>query len=40
MPASFRGFDAPEANIRAIEAAVAKPFAEGMQDERDDCSWS
>jgi 3-hydroxyacyl-CoA dehydrogenase len=30
----FRGFDAPEANIRAIEAAVAKPYAEGVQDER------
>jgi 3-hydroxyacyl-CoA dehydrogenase len=30
----FRGFDAPEANIKAIEAAVAKPYAEGVQDER------
>jgi 3-hydroxyacyl-CoA dehydrogenase len=30
----FRGFDAPESNIRAIEAAVAKPYAEGVQDER------
>jgi 3-hydroxyacyl-CoA dehydrogenase len=30
----FRGFDAPEYNIRAIEAAVAKPYAEGVQDER------
>src|SRR5205085_11643200 len=26
----FRGFDAPEYNIRAIEAAVAKPYAEGV----------
>jgi len=30
----FRGFDAPESNIKAIEAAVAKPYAEGVQDER------
>src|SRR5207342_1006735 len=30
----FRGFDAPEKNIQAIEAAVAKPYAEGVQDER------
>ena len=30
----FRGFDAPEANVRAIEAAVAKPYAEGVLDER------
>ncbi|MEA3062939.1 MAG: 3-hydroxyacyl-CoA dehydrogenase, partial [Sphingomonadales bacterium] len=30
----FRGFDAPEFNIQAIEAAVAKPYAEGVQDER------
>jgi 3-hydroxyacyl-CoA dehydrogenase len=30
----FRGFDAPEYNIRAIEAAVAKPYADGVQDER------
>ncbi|WP_129793169.1 3-hydroxyacyl-CoA dehydrogenase NAD-binding domain-containing protein [Sphingosinicella sp. CPCC 101087] len=30
----FRGFDAPEYNIRAIEAAVAKPYAQGVQDER------
>ncbi|HEX8579035.1 MAG TPA: enoyl-CoA hydratase/isomerase family protein, partial [Allosphingosinicella sp.] len=28
----FRGFDAPEYNVRAIEAAVAKPYAEGVQD--------
>jgi 3-hydroxyacyl-CoA dehydrogenase len=30
----FRGFDAPEYNVRAIEAAVAKPYAEGVLDER------
>ncbi len=30
----FRGFDAPEYNIRAIEAAVAKPYDQGVQDER------
>ena len=30
----FRGFDAPELNIRAVEAAVAKPYAEGVIDER------
>jgi 3-hydroxyacyl-CoA dehydrogenase len=30
----FRGFDAPESNIQAVEAAVAKPYAEGVQDER------
>jgi 3-hydroxyacyl-CoA dehydrogenase len=30
----FKGFDAPESNIKAIEAAVAKPYAEGVQDER------
>ena len=30
----FRGFDAPEANVQAIEAAVAKPYAEGVLDER------
>ncbi|HEU0310722.1 MAG TPA: 3-hydroxyacyl-CoA dehydrogenase NAD-binding domain-containing protein, partial [Sphingomicrobium sp.] len=30
----FRGFDAPEYNVRAIEAAVAKPYAEGVIDER------
>ncbi len=30
----FKGFDAPEQNIKAIEAAVAKPYAEGVQDER------
>ena len=30
----FRGFDAPEYNVRAIEAAVAKPYAQGVQDER------
>src|SRR5687768_1372089 len=30
----FRGFDAPESNIRAIQAAVEKPYAEGVLDER------
>jgi 3-hydroxyacyl-CoA dehydrogenase len=30
----FKGFDAPEANVKAIEAAVAKPYAEGVLDER------
>jgi 3-hydroxyacyl-CoA dehydrogenase len=30
----FKGFDAPEYNIRAIEAAVAKPYAEGVLVER------
>jgi 3-hydroxyacyl-CoA dehydrogenase len=30
----FRGFDAPEYNIRAIEAAVAKPYSEGVITER------
>lgn len=30
----FRGFDAPEYNIRCIEAAVTKPYAEGVQVER------
>jgi 3-hydroxyacyl-CoA dehydrogenase len=30
----FRGFEAPEANIKAVEAAVAKPYAEGVVDER------
>ena len=30
----FRGFDAPEANIKAIQAAVEKPYAEGVQEER------
>ncbi|MFN3944928.1 MAG: 3-hydroxyacyl-CoA dehydrogenase NAD-binding domain-containing protein [Allosphingosinicella sp.] len=30
----FRGFDAPEYNIQAIEAAVSKPYAEGVQEER------
>jgi len=30
----FKGFDAPEYNVRAIEAAVAKPYAEGVLDER------
>ncbi|HEX8240944.1 MAG TPA: 3-hydroxyacyl-CoA dehydrogenase NAD-binding domain-containing protein [Allosphingosinicella sp.] len=30
----FKGFEAPEKNIQAIEAAVAKPYAEGVQEER------
>ena len=30
----FRGFEAPEANIKAVEAAVVKPYAEGVIDER------
>ncbi|HEY1146502.1 MAG TPA: 3-hydroxyacyl-CoA dehydrogenase NAD-binding domain-containing protein, partial [Allosphingosinicella sp.] len=30
----FRGFDAPEATIKAVEAAVAKPYAEGVMEER------
>jgi len=30
----FRGFEAPEKNIRAVEAAVAKPYAEGVLVER------
>ena len=32
---AFRGFKAPEAAIKAIEAAVEKPFAEGMAFERE-----
>ena len=32
---SFRGFEAPEANIKAIEAAVNLPFEEGLKVERD-----
>ena len=31
---SFRGFEAPEANIRCIEAAVALPFEQGLDYER------
>jgi 3-hydroxyacyl-CoA dehydrogenase len=31
----FRGFEAPEACIEAVEAAVNLPFAEGMARERD-----
>jgi 3-hydroxyacyl-CoA dehydrogenase len=31
----FRGFDAPEANIQAIEAAVNEPFEAAMEIERD-----
>jgi 3-hydroxyacyl-CoA dehydrogenase len=30
----FRGFEAPEANIQCIEAAVSKPFVEGVIVER------
>ncbi|MDB5670780.1 MAG: 3-hydroxyacyl-CoA dehydrogenase [Alphaproteobacteria bacterium] len=30
----FRGFEAPESVIQAIEAAVAKPYGEGVLDER------
>ncbi len=30
----FHGFEAPEANIKCIEAAVALPFAEGVKVER------
>jgi 3-hydroxyacyl-CoA dehydrogenase len=30
----FRGFDAPEANIKAIEIATQKPYAEGVLEER------
>jgi 3-hydroxyacyl-CoA dehydrogenase len=30
----FRGFEAPEMNIRAVEAAVAMPYAEGVIEER------
>jgi 3-hydroxyacyl-CoA dehydrogenase len=30
----FRGFEAPEKNIQAVEAAVAKPYAQGVIDER------
>jgi 3-hydroxyacyl-CoA dehydrogenase len=30
----FRGFDAPELNIRCIEAAVTQPFEEGLRTER------
>jgi len=30
----FRGFDAPEANIRCIEAAASQPFEEGLETER------
>lgn len=30
----FRGFKAPEANIRCVEAAVSMPFAEGLIYER------
>src|SRR3954468_24278823 len=30
----FRGFDAPEANIRAVKAACEKPYSEGVIEER------
>jgi 3-hydroxyacyl-CoA dehydrogenase len=30
----FKGFEAPEKNIQAIQAAVAKPYAEGVLEER------
>jgi 3-hydroxyacyl-CoA dehydrogenase len=30
----FKGFDAPEHIVQAIEAAVAKPYAQGVLDER------
>ena len=30
----FRGFDAPEANIRAVQAATETPFAQGVIEER------
>jgi 3-hydroxyacyl-CoA dehydrogenase len=30
----FKGFDAPEANIRAVEAATRKPYSEGVTEER------
>ncbi len=31
---AYKGFDAPEANIKCIEAAVALPFEDGMKVER------
>jgi 3-hydroxyacyl-CoA dehydrogenase len=30
----FRGFDAPEANIKAVEVATLKPYSEGVLEER------
>ncbi len=30
----FKGFDAPEANIRAVQVATQKPYAEGVIEER------
>ena len=30
----MKGFEAPELNIQAVEAAVAKPYAEGVLEER------
>ncbi len=32
----MRGFEAPEANVKCIEAAVNKPFDEGLKFERDE----
>ncbi len=32
---SARGFEAPEACVKAVEAAVGKPFAEGLKYERE-----
>lgn len=34
----FRGFDAPEANIRCVERAAQVPLAEGLQYEREEFS--
>jgi 3-hydroxyacyl-CoA dehydrogenase len=30
----FKGFDAPDANIRAVQVATQKPFSEGVVEER------
>ena len=30
----FKGFDAPEANVRAVRAATEKPYSEGVIEER------
>jgi 3-hydroxyacyl-CoA dehydrogenase len=30
----FRGYEAPEANIKCIEAAVNLPFEDGLKEER------
>ena len=32
--AQFRGFDAPEANIKAVKVACEKPYSEGVIEER------